>query len=72
MTRRFRASALLAAMATLALSLSACNNEPVCPTCDALRNVQSSDFALCVSLVPNPSTPEEVCQDVGIDYVVID
>jgi hypothetical protein len=72
MTRRFRSSALLVLLASLVFSLTACNNEPVCLPCQALRNVQSSDFALCVSLVPSPSAPEEVCQDVGIDYVVVD
>jgi hypothetical protein len=72
MTRRLRASALLAALAALALALSACNTQSDCPNCYALRNVQSSDFALCVSLLPLPLTEDETCQDVGIDYVVIE
>jgi hypothetical protein len=72
MTCRFRASVLLVVLVALALSLSACSSKPVCSTCQALRNGQSSEFALCVSLIPNPSAPEELCQNVGIDYVVVD
>jgi len=69
--RRLRNPLLVAAALALATLLAACNNDP-CPTCRSLRDVQQADFALCVSLVPDPSDAEEECQDIGIDYVVVE
>jgi hypothetical protein len=70
MRRSNRLPMLLGALTVLALFLSGCNRD--CVACSQVNRVQEADFSLCVSLVPNPATPEEVCQAIGFEYLLVD